>query len=77
MNKNYSMLYSTALFGKKKGKTKEQINALSYYRYCLQQEDRYMGSVFYIPGDNKSKQLINNTAEAVKKCQSLGVGEYC
>lgn len=77
MQRDYSMLYSNALFGKKKGKTKEQINALSYYRYCLQQEDRYTGSVFYRIGDSKEKELLNRTAEAIRECQKLGVGEYC
>ena len=75
--RDYSVLYSTALFGKRKGKTKEQINALSYYRYCLQEEDRYTGSIFYRPGDKREKELLAKTAEAVGMCKRLGVGEYC
>ena len=77
MERDYSMLYSNALFGSKKGKTKEQINALCYYRFCLMEEDRYMGSVFYKPGDKREKELLDKTAEAFRRCQQLGVGKYC
>ncbi len=75
--RDFGMLYSKALFGPKKGKTKEQVNALGYYRYCLQQEDRYFGSVFYAPGDTRERELLAKTAEAVEECKKLGVGNYC
>ena len=70
-------MYSMYFKGRKKGLTKEQINALGYYRYCNIQEDRYCGSVFYIPGGSREKELEAKTAEAVKNCERLGVGQYC
>jgi hypothetical protein len=70
-------MYSQHFKGSKKGFTKEQIEALGYYRYCNIQEDRYAESVFYVPGSTSEKRLAANTAEAVKQCEKLGVGQYC
>jgi len=62
---------------KAKGLTREQKEALVYYTYCNLQEDRYFGSVFYIPGGSREKELLAKTAAAVATCNKLGVGQYC
>ncbi|HLG28768.1 MAG TPA: hypothetical protein VI387_01040 [Candidatus Brocadiales bacterium] len=52
--------------------TKEQKKALAAYRFALQQEDRYLGSVFVTP--TGQRRIEANTQEAYGRCKRLGLG---
>lgn len=56
----------------KKRMTKEQKKALDAYRFALQQEDRYLGSVFVTPTGQKLREAA--TARAYQECKRLGLG---
>lgn len=51
--------------------TKEQKQALKEYNYALQQEDRYLGSVFVVP--IKQREMEERTKKAYDRCISLGM----
>lgn len=53
-------------------KTPEQTKALKAYNFALQQEDRYLGSVFATPSGQKRYEAL--TEEAYQRCKSLGMG---
>ena len=57
----------------RKGHTKKQKGALGYYQFCLQQEDRYCGSVFYRPGDAREKELLARSKAASDFCKTVGI----
>lgn len=57
----------------RKGHTARQKGALGYYQFCLQQEDRYCGSVFYRPGDAREKELLARSKAASDHCKKLGI----
>jgi hypothetical protein len=71
------MKYEVYFKGKKKGLSKEQINAIGYYNYCNIQEDRYFGSIFYTKNSNREKEILENTKKAVIECKKLDVENYC
>lgn len=52
--------------------TKEQKLALAAYRFALQQEDRYLGSVFANAHGQKKYEAM--TKSAYDKCKRLGMG---
>jgi len=55
----------------KKRLTKDQCSALKAYNYALQQEDRYLGSVFVnIPGQRAYEAT---TKAAYDHCKRLGM----
>lgn len=51
--------------------TREQKAALKAYNFALQQEDRYLGSVFVNPVGQRSIEA--KTKEAYDKCKALGM----
>jgi len=51
--------------------TKEQKKALTDYNYALQQEDRYLGSVFVTP--QGQHDLEAKSFAAYQKCHALGM----
>ena len=51
--------------------TKEQKDALSEYVYAVQQEDRYLGSVFVNPVGQRDIEA--KTAAAYKRCKDIGM----
>jgi hypothetical protein len=57
----------------RKGHNAKQKGALGYYQFCLQQEDRYCGSVFYVPGGPREKELLAKSKAASEHCKSLGI----
>jgi len=57
----------------RKGKTKAQKAALGYYTFCLNEEDRYTGSVFYRPGDKRSQELEQKSKDASDYCKMVGI----
>lgn len=57
---------------KKPRKTPEQKKALDAYNFAVQQEDRYLGSVFANASGQKKYEAL--TKEAYDKCKALGMG---
>ena len=54
-----------------KRRTPQQIAALKAYNFALQQEDRYLGSVFVTaPGQ---RQVEARTQAAYQACKALGM----
>jgi hypothetical protein len=51
--------------------TKEQKKALTAYNYALQQEDRYMGSVFVTAHGQRLQEA--KTKVAYDACKALGM----
>ena len=51
--------------------TKEQRAALKDYNYALQQEDRYLGSVFVTPSGQRNVEA--KTRAAYERCKALGM----
>ena len=51
---------------------KEQKAALAAYRFAIQQEDRYLGSVFVTPSGQRRYEEL--TKAAYDKCKRLGLG---
>jgi hypothetical protein len=51
--------------------TKDQKQALKGYNYALQQEDRYLGSVFVTPQGQRDIEM--KTAQALLVCKVLGM----
>ena len=51
--------------------TKEQRAALKEYNYALQQEDRYLGSVFVTPSGQRNIEA--KTRAAFERCKALGM----
>lgn len=51
--------------------TKEQKKALKDYNFAVQQEDRFLGSVFVTPC--KQREVEAKTQAAYEKCKSLGM----
>lgn len=51
--------------------TKEQRAALKDYNYALQQEDRYLGSVFVTPSGQRNIEA--KTRAAYERCKALGM----
>lgn len=56
----------------RKRMTPEQKKALADYRFAVQQEDRYLGSVFVTPSGQR--RVEETTREAYERCQRLGLG---
>lgn len=57
----------------RKGLTKQQKGALGYYTFCLREEDRYTGSIFYRPDDHRSKELRTKAKDASDYCKMVGI----
>ena len=55
--------------------TKAQRDAVKAYEYCLQQEDRYLGSVFVTPMGQR--EIEAKTKAAHDRADALGVGYLC
>ncbi len=55
--------------------TKAQRDAVKAYEYALQQEDRYLGSVFVTPMGQRAIEA--KTKAAHDHAVSLGVGYLC
>lgn len=51
--------------------TSIQKAALKNYNFAVQQEDRYMGSVFVIP--SKQAEMESKTQAAYAACKALGM----
>src|ERR1700681_4491667 len=51
--------------------TPTQKKALNHYNFCLQQEDRYLGSVFVTPSGQERGE--NRTRDAHEACKALGM----
>jgi hypothetical protein len=51
--------------------TPEQKKALAAYNFALQQEDRYLGSVFVNPSGQREKEA--KTKAAYDRCKALGM----
>jgi hypothetical protein len=52
--------------------SREQAEALKRYRFAVQQEDRYLGSVFVNPiGQRKHEDAVRAAHE---RCKRLGLG---
>jgi hypothetical protein len=51
--------------------TPAQKKALAQYNFCLQQEDRYLGSVFV--NAHGQRQVEAKTAAAHEECKRLGM----
>ena len=62
------------LWALKKGTklTKTQREALKEYRKRLQEEDRFLGSVFVTPIQQREREA--KTHAAYKRCKALGLG---
>lgn len=56
----------------KKRMTSQQKKALAAYRFALQQEDRYLGSVFVTPIGQRRHEAL--TKAAYDECKRLGLG---
>lgn len=56
----------------RKRMTPEQKKALADYRFAVQQEDRYLGSVFVTPSGQR--RVEETTRAAAERCQRLGLG---
>ena len=56
----------------KKRMTPEQKKALAAYRYAVQQEDRYLGSVF--ANSHGQREHEQKVAAAHQRCKQLGLG---
>ena len=60
---------------KKQRLTREQKAAVDRYERCLQEEDRYLGSVF---ANSHGQRLIEaKTREAYENAKRLGVNHLC
>jgi hypothetical protein len=57
---------------KKKRLSPEQKKALAAYNFAVQQEDRYLGSVFVNPTGQKRYEAL--TKAAYDECKRLGMG---
>ncbi len=57
----------------RKGLSKQQRAALGYYTFCLREEDRFTGSIFYRPGDRRNKELEQKSREASDYCKIVGI----
>ena len=52
--------------------TPDQKKALAAYRFAVQEEDRYLGSVFVTPsGQRRHEALVR---EAYERCKRMGLG---
>lgn len=52
--------------------TKEQRKAMAAFRFAVQQEDRYLGSVFVTPSGQKRYEA--ETQARYQECKRLGLG---
>ena len=52
--------------------SKPKRDALKAYRFAVQQEDRYMGSVFVTSSGQREHEA--KVATAYNRCKSLGMG---